>query len=149
MEDSAIRNPFLGILETVEPKNRRKIARAISREVRAKQSDRILANVDSEGSAYPPRRKSTRRRVKKRPAKMFQKLGRRSRLRMRSNANVAAVEINPKDALIARTHHYGLKERIGRKQVHRFEKRPLLGFGKEEEKLIGDLVLKSIAEGFK
>ena len=134
-----------GLLEQLEPASRNKFARSVGQALRRSQQQRIIAQENPDGSKYAPRKRCNLRgkqgRVK-RKVKMFQKLRTASFLKVQGDGNAISVGFTGRIAMIARVHHYGLKDRAGRGAPDvRYEQRQLLGFTEADLDLIRDGLL--------
>ena len=106
-----------GLLGQLEPASRNKLARSVGQALRRSQQQRILAQQNSDGSKYAPRKQRNLRGKKgrlKRKVKMFQKLRMASFLKAQGDGNAISVGFTGRIARIARVHQYGLKDRAER-----------------------------------
>ncbi|MCP3788918.1 MULTISPECIES: phage virion morphogenesis protein [Pseudomonas] len=103
--------PFL---QRIEPAARTKLARAVAQQLRRSQQQRILAQRNTDGSPYAPRKprqlRGKRGRLR-RKVKMFQKLHTATYLKARGQASAATVGFSGRIARIARTHQFGLRDK--------------------------------------
>ncbi|MCU6276165.1 phage virion morphogenesis protein [Enterobacter quasiroggenkampii] len=133
-----------GLIASLSPAARRKLAGEIAKQLRTAQQQRIKQQKAPEGSPYQARKRQLLRaktgRIKR---AMFQKL-RTSRYMKASGSNDAAVvEFTGKVQRIARVHQYGLKDQPSPQgsQVQYAERR-LLGFSWEDKQLIENLIIQ-------
>ncbi|HCM9438454.1 TPA: phage virion morphogenesis protein [Enterobacter hormaechei subsp. xiangfangensis] len=119
-----------GLLASLSPAGRRKLAGDIAKELRRSQQQRIKQQKAPDGTPYQARKRQPLRakngRIKR---AMFQKL-RTSRYMKASGSNDAAVvEFTGKVQRIASVHQWGLKEKLGRNNtLVEYPARELLGF---------------------
>ena len=134
-----------GIISQVSPAGRRDMAKAIARNLRASQAERIKANIAPDGHAYEPRKpQKLRNRKGNIKRKMFQKLIRMQWLKGKSNANEATVQFVGFASRIARTSQYGLRDRVRPGIEAQYPKRELLGLTEKEKDQIEDLILSQL-----
>ncbi|MGP8956511.1 phage virion morphogenesis protein [Enterobacter mori] len=135
-----------GLLASLSPAGRRKLAGDIAKELRKSQQQRIKQQKAPDGSPYQARKRQPLRaktgRIKR---AMFQKLRASRYMKATGRENSAVVEFTGKVQRIARVHQYGLKDRPNphAKDVQ-YPERQLLGFSREDKQLIDALVLKYI-----
>lgn len=147
MFTSALNEQFGAILQKISPASRRQFARDVAISLRAYRSDEILANRDASGNAMALRKpQKTHQRQKNKSGKMFKKLGRRSSMRVRANANLASISFLPKNQRIAENHHYGKNVQVNKYSRVRYPERTLMGIGKKEEQIIFDKLYDLMAE---
>ena len=123
----------------------------IGRDMRQRERQRITAQQNTDGSAFPPRKPQPPRFREKQGRirrKMFTKLKSDKYLKMRraQQGEGQAVEVgffSGRIARIARVHQYGLRDRP-RKGVRevQYPRRELVGFSKDDEAFILDSVVK-------
>ncbi len=139
--------PFLGtVMDAVEPRQRRRLADRLMRMVRRAQAKRIGQNVEPDGTKMRARRPRKGKR-----GKMFRHLGKAKNLKIRTTPDSGELFFaNPNVADTAATHHYGRKGYVGRTRDGRiirtkYDARRLLGFGKEQDELL-DEVLRHMSD---
>ncbi len=136
------------LLRTAAPE-RARLMRAIGREIRKSQSDRIAAQRDPDGAAFAPRRAKPNRGGKKsrlRQAKMFRKLRMAKSLKGGGNADEAWVGFGGRASQIARIHQEGLADAPAQGQAKvRYAQRVLLGMTEAERQRTLDLILTRLA----
>lgn len=136
-----------GFLEQIQPAARRSLARQIATALRKRNQDRIAAQTGPDGTAYAPRRPQPRLKTGRIRRKMFAKLRTSRFLLAKGDANAAMVEFAGTVQRIARVHHYGLRDRVGRGSLEvEYPARELLGITDHDESAIADLVLASLAK---
>lgn len=136
--------PLLAKLSTAE---RRKLNQSIARDLRRSQQQRIRRQQNPDGTPYEPHKKQTQRskagRIKRRA--MFSKLQQARRLRLLSTADNISIAFLGRTARIARTHHYGLRDRPAQNQQPvQYSRRELLGFSSADLKLIEDKLIERL-----
>lgn len=130
--------PMLARLEAHE---RRRLARLVATDLRQSQRQRIKAQRNPDGSAFAPR-KSRERQGRIRRGAMFAKLRTAKYLRTRSSPNAATVGFFGRVASIARTHQYGLRDRVSENGPRvKYAERELLGFSEADRERVGDLLI--------
>lgn len=118
-------------LARLRPVRRTAAMRQIAALMRRRNLARIRAQENADGSAYEARKKGSQ--------PMFRKL--RNRLRMRADANSAAVGFTSRDARLARVHQFGLSSPVVPKGAkHAYPVRELLGITDDDQGEILDLL---------
>ncbi|WP_196087842.1 phage virion morphogenesis protein [Enterobacter ludwigii] len=137
-----------GLLASLSPAGRRKLAGDIAKELRKSQQQRIKQQKTPDGSPYQARKRQPLRaktgRIKR---AMFQKLRASRYMKATGRENSAVVEFTGKVQRIARVHQYGLKDRPNAhaKDVQ-YAERPLLGFSKADKRFIEVLIVKRLKD---
>ncbi len=136
------------LLRTAAPE-RARLMRAISREIRKSQSDRIAAQRDPDGAAFAPRRPKpdrSRKKGKLRQQKMFRKLRMAKSLKAGGNAGEAWIGFGGRASRIARVHQEGLADAPapGLAKVG-YARRVVLGLTEDERQQILDIVTAKVA----
>ncbi|MHA0964715.1 phage virion morphogenesis protein [Enterobacter ludwigii] len=135
-----------GLLASLSPAGRRKLAGEIAKELRKSQQQRIKQQKAPDGSPYQARKRQPLRaktgRIKR---AMFQKLLASRYMKATGRENSAVVEFTGKVQRIARVHQYGLKDRPNphAKDVQ-YPERQLLGFSQEDKQLVETLIIKHL-----
>ncbi|WP_343439692.1 phage virion morphogenesis protein [Enterobacter hormaechei] len=135
-----------GLLASLSPAGRRKLAGDIAKELRKSQQQRIKQQKAPDGSPYQARKRQPLRaktgRIKR---AMFQKLRASRYMKATGRENSAVVEFTGKVQHIARVHQYGLKDRPNpnAKDVQ-YPERQLLGFSQEDKQLVETLIIKHL-----
>lgn len=137
-----------GLLASLSPAGRRKMASDIAKKLRASQQQRIKRQKAPDGTPYLGRKrqpiKGKKGRVKR---EMFAKLRTARYLKARGSGDAATVEFVGKVQRIARIHQDGLKDRPSRhSQPVKYEARPLLGFSAADRQIVGDVILSQLIE---
>jgi phage virion morphogenesis protein len=131
-----------GLLASMEPAARRKLAGEMARTLRASQAQRIRANRQPDGSPMAPRKpqpklKQGRGRLRR---KMFFKISNPTWLKARASEQQAVVEFVGTANRLATIHQYGLKDRIKGREI-RYPARELLGITNQEVERLEELLL--------
>ena len=135
-----------GLLASLSPAGRRKLAGDIAKELRKSQQQRIKQQKAPDGSPYQARKRQPLRaktgRIKR---AMFQKLRASRYMKATGRENSAVVEFTGKVQRIARVHQYGLKDRPNphAKDVQ-YPERQLLGLSQENKQLVETLIIKHL-----
>lgn len=142
---------FEDLAGNLSPPARRRLGQQIAREIRASQSARIAAQEDPEGQPFAPRSRPPYRLRRRAGAirdkgPMFRKLRTAKHLKATATADEAAVGFTGRDARIAATSQYGLREQIGRGIIARYPERRLLGLTAEERAQILVRVLANLSK---
>ncbi|WP_054530311.1 phage virion morphogenesis protein [Erythrobacter sp. SG61-1L] len=139
--------PFFGeLLQAVEPRGRRKLIDRLMRAARRANAQRIATNLEPDGAKMAPRKKRKGKR-----GKMFRRLGKQSSLKIRTSPEEGELRFGSRSVEdTAATHHFGLTGFVGRTRDGRvirtkYDARRVLGFGKEQEELL-DEVLRHLTE---
>jgi len=120
-----------GLIESMEPGERRKLTRDIAQTLRASQARRIAAQQNPDGTAYAPRKPRLRRNKGKLRRTMFAKLRTAKYLKAEATPDTATVTFVAGVQRIARVHQFGLRDRIGKRMV-KYPERQLLGASQED-----------------
>ncbi|HBC9219733.1 phage virion morphogenesis protein [Enterobacter cloacae] len=133
-----------GLLSSLSPAGRRKLAGEIAKQLRAAQQQRIKLQKAPDGSPYQARKRQPLRaktgRIKR---AMFQKLRTNRYMKASGRENSAVVEFTGKVQRIVRVHQYGLKDRpnVHAKDVQ-YAERQLLGLSQVDKTRIDELIIK-------
>lgn len=133
--------PLLARLET---KERRRLARSVARDLRRSQRERIKSQTNPDGTPYAPRKpqKWRARQGSIRRQAMFGKLSTAKWLKATTRGDSAVVGFFGNVARLARTHQYGLRDRVDRDgPTIAYPQRELLGFTEADRRLILDSLL--------
>jgi phage virion morphogenesis (putative tail completion) protein len=129
------------VMQGLEPARRRAAALKLAQALRRANLARIAANIESDGSAMPPRKASMGQRGRlrrKAGAKMFRRL--RLTRSWKIGADADGLELMPASPAIDRiaaVHHFGELARVGRlgngRVIRtRYTERRLLGFSADD-----------------
>lgn len=135
-----------GLIASLSPAARRKLAGEIAKELRKSQQQRIKLQKAPNGSPYQARKRQPLRaksgRIKR---AMFQKLRTSRYMKATGRENSAVVEFTGKVQRIAQIHQYGLKDRPNPHSRNvQYAERQLLGISQTEKHLIEMLVVKHL-----
>lgn len=135
-----------GLLASLSPAGRRKLAGEIAKQLRAAQQQRIKLQKAPDGSPYQARKRQPLRaktgRIKR---AMFEKLRTSRYMKATGRSDTAVVEFAGKVQRIAQIHQYGLKERSNsHAQEVQYPSRPLLGFNSNQKKNIENMLILHI-----
>lgn len=135
------------LLLRVSAAERSKLMRAIGREIRKSQSDRIGRQQEPDGAAFAPRRPKKARAGKGqlRQQKMFRKIRMAKSLRAGGNGDEVWVGFGGRAARIAAIHQLGLPDAPapGQPKV-RYARRVLLGLTQAERERVIDMILDHV-----
>lgn len=132
-----------GLLASLSPAGRRKLAGDIAKELRKSQQQRIKQQKAPDGSPYQARKRQPLRaktgRIKR---AMFQKLCASRYMKATGSENSAVVEFTGKVQRIARVHQYGLKDRPNpHSRDVQYAERRLLGFSQNDKDLMEAMII--------
>lgn len=139
---------FEGLAAGLDAPARRRLATRLGRELRASQSARIGRQEDPDGQAFAPRSQPPyrlRRKVGAIKGKMFRKLRQASHLKASATADEIAIGFTGRDADIAATSQYGLRDKVGRGIVARYPVRRLLGLTEAEKAGLLDQLIETLS----
>lgn len=136
-----------GLIASLSPAGRRKLAGEIAKQLRTAQQQRIKQQKAPDGSPYQARKRQPLRAKKGRIKRaMFQKLRTNRYMKASGRENSAVVEFTGKVQRIARVHQYGLKDRPNEHtQDVQYAERQLLGFSQEDKQLVETLIIKHLS----
>ncbi|HDR2567179.1 phage virion morphogenesis protein [Enterobacter ludwigii] len=137
-----------GLLASLSPAGRRKLAGEIAKELRKSQQQRIKQQKAPDGSPYQARKRQPLRAKKGRIKRaMFQKLRTSRYMKASGRENSAVVEFTGKVQRIARVHQYGLKDRPNpHAQEVQYAERQILGFNSADNQLVERLIIKHLSK---
>ncbi|SOC56471.1 phage virion morphogenesis (putative tail completion) protein [Chromohalobacter canadensis] len=127
------------LLAKLEAKERRRLARAIARDLRRSQRRRIRSQTNPDGTPYAPRKpqKWRARQGSIRREAMFDKLSTAKWMKATAHGDTAVVGFLGNVARLARTHQYGLRDRVDRDgPTIEYPQRELLGFTDADRELV-------------
>lgn len=135
------------ILQKMEPSERRKLMKTISRDLRRENQQRMKEQKDPDGQAWParkPRLGGQRGRIRKKA--MFTKLRTAKYLKIRTSPDSAGLMFVGSPGRIAAIHHYGLRAKVDKDgPVYDYPSRKLLGFAKSDLEIITSRVLEHVS----
>ncbi|MBU9829237.1 phage virion morphogenesis protein [Rahnella sp. FC061912-K] len=137
-----------GLLESLSPAGRRKMATEIAKKLRASQQQRIKRQKAPDGTPYASRKrqpiKAKKGRVKR---EMFAKLRTARYLKAKGSGDAATVEFAGKVQRIARIHQEGLRDKPNRhSKPVQYNSRPLLGFSGADSQIIEDVIMSHLSQ---
>lgn len=135
-----------GLLASLSPAGRRKMAAEIAKKLRVSQQQRIKRQKAPDGSPYAARKRQPIRCKKGRVKReMFSKLRTARYLKTKATGEAVVVEFAGKVQRIARIHQEGLIDKPNKHtQPMRYDSRPLLGFSKKDINLIEWYILEAL-----
>lgn len=136
---------LVGLLQKLEAPQRRALARAIAVELRRRQSARIAAQRNPDGTAYEPRKPQLRHKRGGIRRSMFTRLRMAKYMRIEASPNAAVITFAGKVRHVASVHHFGLRDRVNKNGLTaQYPQRQLLGLDESQLALITGLVLKHL-----
>lgn len=136
-----------GLLTSLSPAGRRKMAAEIAKKLRASQQQRIKQQKAPDGTPYAKRKRQPVRGKKGRVKReMFAKLRTARYLKTKGSSEGAVVEFAGRVQRIARVHQEGLRDKPNchSKPVW-YDSRPLLGFNEVVLKMVEDEIISSLS----
>ncbi|ATG18376.1 phage virion morphogenesis protein [Ralstonia pickettii] len=131
-----------GLLAKLDAPQRRVLARAVAVELRRRQSARIAAQRNPDGTAYEPRKPQLRHKRGGIRRAMFTRLRMAKWLKAEADPNAAVVTFAGSAQRIAAVHHFGLRDRVNKNGLTaQYPARALLGLAPEDVSAITDTVL--------
>lgn len=135
------------LLSKLDAQQRRVLARAVAVELRRRQSARIAAQRNPDGTAYEPRKPQLRHKRGSIRRSMFTRLGMARYMRIETDPNIAAITFAGKALRIATVHHFGLRDRVNKNGLTaKYPARELLGFDDSDIGRVTDLVLEHVTK---
>ncbi|RAT11932.1 MULTISPECIES: phage virion morphogenesis protein [Lonsdalea] len=130
------------LLTRLSAGERKTLMREVARTLRQQQQARIRLQKNPDGTAYAPRRATSRNKAGRIRRQMFSKLRTAKYLKATASSNVAGVEFAGAVQRIARVHHYGLRDRVRPGgAVVQYAQRQLLGLDEQQTRLIADKIV--------
>ena len=137
---------LVGLLAKLEAPQRRALARAIAVELRRRQSARIAAQRNPDGTAYEPRKPQLRHKGGGIRRSMFTRLRMAKYMRIEASPDTAAITFADKVQRIASVHHFGLRDRVNKNGLMaQYPARELLGLDEQDVQHIINLVLLHVS----
>lgn len=135
-----------GLLASLSPAGRRKMAAMIAKKLRVSQQQRIKRQKAPDGAPYAARKSQPIRGKKGRVKReMFAKLRTARYLKTKATGEAAVIEFAGKVQRIARIHQEGLKDKPNHhSQPVQYEVRPLLGFSSVDRQIVEDVILSHL-----
>ena len=133
---------LFGLLGRLEAPQRRALARAIAVELRRRQSARIAAQRNPDGSAYEPRKPQLRHKRGGIRRTMFTRLRMAKYMRIEASPNAAVITFAGKVRHVASVHHFGLRDRVNANGLTaQYPARELIGLNRDDVERITNLLL--------
>ena len=133
---------LVGLLSKLDAPERRALARAIAVELRRRQSARIAAQRNPDGTAYEPRKPQLRHKRGGIRRSMFTRLRMAKYMRIEASPHAAVISFSDKVRRIASVHHFGLRDQVNKNGLTaQYPARALLGIEEQDVEQITDLVL--------
>lgn len=143
----AVEDWLAALLANLEPAERRRMLREVAQGIRRIQQANITAQRAPDGTAWEPRRVTTRTKQGRVRRKMFTKLKMAKYLKTKATASSAEIAFTDGVQKLVRVHHYGLRDKVNRRgTVVKYAARPLLGVNDEVETTVQDALLRWLAE---
>ena len=131
-----------GLLAKLEAPQRRELARAVAMELRRRQSARIAAQRNADGSPYEPRKPQLRHKRGSIRRSMFARLRMARYMRIEADSNTAVITFASTAMRIATVHQFGLRDRVNKNGLTAmYPARGLLGLDEGDVGRVIDLVL--------
>ncbi|MCT7316742.1 phage virion morphogenesis protein [Ralstonia sp. CHL-2022] len=138
---------LVGLLGKLEAPQRRALARAIAVELRRRQSARIAAQRNPDGTAYEPRKPQLRHTRGGIRRSMFTRLRMAKYMRVEASPQAAVISFAGKVRHIASVHHFGLRDRVNKNGLMaQYPARELLGLDEQDVQHITNLVLLHVSK---
>lgn len=141
-----------GLLQSLQPAQRRALAREIARRLRESQAKRIAAQLNPDGSAFEPRKTQARGKRGAIRKKMFSKMRTAKWMKMESAPDSAVVTFASSVQAMAKVHQFGLRDRVNKRRGGSgpevvYPERQLLGFTRHDVDMVSSLTLDHLAKG--
>ena len=139
------------LLARLSPAERRGLARAVARDLRAANAETMRAQTAPDGSAWEPRKnklRDERGRIKQKAKAqaMFVRLRAAKHLKAQATTSEATVAFAGRAERIARVHQFGLEDRVKPGgPTYRYPVRALLGITDAQVERVRDLVLSHLS----
>lgn len=145
---TVLQERLAGLIASLSPAARRQMAAEIAKKLRASQQQRIKRQQAPDGTPYAARKRQPVRSKKGRiKREMFAKLRTSRFMKVKGSDSAAVVEFTGKVQRMARVHQYGLKDRPNRhSQEVQYPARPLLGFSRDDEQMIEDIIIQHLSQ---
>ena len=141
-----------GLLQSLQPAERRALAREVARRLRESQAKRIAAQLNPDGSAFEPRKTQARGKRGAIRKKMFAKIRTAKWMKTEAAPNSAVVTFASSVQAMAKVHQFGLRDRVNKRRAGTgpeivYPERQLLGFTQHDVDMVGSLTLDHLAKG--
>ncbi|MBF5003363.1 phage virion morphogenesis protein [Diaphorobacter caeni] len=144
-----------GMLQKLQPSQRRRITVDVARKLRAANAARMAAQTEPDGNRWEPRKtpattmrsKAGRiRQAAKQKLPLFAKMKAAKNLKARGSPGSALVEIVSRAQRIARVHHFGETDNVNpHGPAYRYPARELVGISDADTDLIRDVLLRHLS----
>lgn len=147
-ELTALQERLAGLIASLSPAARRKMAADIAKRLRTSQQRRIKQQQAPDGTPYVARKRQPVRNKKGRiKREMFTKLRTNRYMKAKATDSAAVVEFTGKVQRMVQVHQYGLKDRPNRHSRDvQYDSRPLLGFSQDDERLIEAVIIDHLSQ---
>lgn len=134
-----------GIIASLQPAERRQLARRIATDLRQANAKQIAAQLNPDGTRFAPRKLRQKKGSLRRS--MFAKLRLAKWLKTEATPSHAVVSFANHVQRIAQVHHYGLRDRVFKNKTMTadYPERQLLGFNASNIDQIKEAVLIHLA----
>lgn len=148
IELTALQERLAGLIASLSPAARRKMAAEIAKKLRTSQQQRIKRQQAPDGTPYAARKRQPVRSKKGRiKREMFARLRTNRFMKSKGSDSAAVVEFTGKVQRMARVHQYGLKDQPNRNSRDvQYDARPLLGFTRDDEQMIEDVIIRHLGK---
>lgn len=148
-ELTALQTRLAGLIASLSPAARRRMAADIAKQLRASQQRRIKRQQAPDGTPYVARKRQPVRGGKGRiKREMFSKLRTSRFMKAGGNDSAAVVDFTGRVQRMAWVHQRGLKDRPNRNSPEiQYPARQLLGFSKDSFETIENIIVKTLSEG--
>lgn len=142
-ELTALQERLAGLIASLSPAARRRMAAEIAKKLRTSQQQSIKRQQAPDGTPYAARKRQPVRSKKGRiKREMFAKLRTNRFMKAKGSDSAAVVEFTGKVQRMARVHQYGLKDRPNRNSRDvQYAARPLLGLNDNDFNDVTNIVL--------
>jgi len=127
------------LLAGLKPAARKKKLQKVGVALRKANQKRIGQQVNSDGSAYAPRKKKPG--TVKRAKKMLMGLRKAKRMKVKSSSDGVEVGFDGIAAIIAMVHQQGDMGKVAKGLFYQYPTRELLGFNDDDKQTILDILL--------
>lgn len=144
-ETKIIDNWLQPLIKQLAPAARRKLARQLAIGLRTRQTQRIAAQQNPDGSTFEPRKPRNRKKTK--PRKLFQKIKQTRWLSITADQDGAAVGFTGRVAHIAKIHQQGLLAHVSRGgPLYDYPERQLLGWRDDDIEWVSATIKNHLSE---
>jgi len=128
------------LLNGLKPAQNKKKFREIGKVLRKANQQRITQQVNTDGSAYEPRKRKPN--TVKKAKKMLINLRKAKHMKVKASSDGVAVGFAGLDATIASVHQFGAQGQVTKKLTYDYPVRELLGINQEDKQNILDILLQ-------